>query len=119
MINSKPMTKLYPPKLFYCKNPLFAPEKNDVSEMKSLFEKAVAESILINVRLDNEKLLQLYSLYKQATKGDVDTALPENTGDLITRAKYDAWASLKGKPIKEAQSEYIMLVNNLKISSKY
>ncbi len=107
------MTKLYPPRLFYCKNPLFHTEQNDIMEMKSLFEKAVAESMLMTARPDNEILLQLYSLYKQATKGDIDIAPPKNPSDKA-KAKYDAWASLKGKSIKQAQREYIYLVNNLK-----
>lgn len=112
------MNKLYPPKLFYCKNPLFSAEKNDVSELKLLFEKAVAESFLINVRLDNETLLQLHSLYMQATKGDIDIDPPQNFYDLYAKAKYDAWASLKGKSIKDAQSEYILLVYKLKINKE-
>lgn len=113
------MTKLYPPKLFYCQNPLFAPEKNNMMEIKSLFEKAVAESILIPVRPGNETLLQLYSLYKQATKGDINIAPPPNSCDAATKAKYEAWASLKGKSTKDAQSEYIMLVHALKINESF
>ncbi len=108
------MTKLYPPKLFYCQNPLFAPDKNNMIEIKSLFEKAVAESILIHARPDSEALLRLYSLYEQATKGDINIGPPLNSCDAGTKAKYDAWASLKGKSIKDAQSEYIMLVHELK-----
>lgn len=108
------MTKLYPPKLFYCQNPLFAPDKSNVIEIRSLFEKAVAESVLIPVRPGNETLLRLYSLYKQATKGDINITAPLNSCDAAAKAKYDAWASLKGKSMKDAQSEYIMLVHELK-----
>lgn len=85
-----------------------------MTEIKSLFEKAVAESVLIDIRPDNETLLQLYSLYKQATKGDINIAPPVNVNDCAAKAKYDAWASLKGKSVKDAQSEYIMLVHELK-----
>src|SRR5687768_11693513 len=105
------MTKLTPPKLFYCQNPLFTAEKDDIKEMKSLFEKAVAESNLININPGNEISLQLYSLYKQATKGDVDIAPPRKPYDYVEKAKYDAWSSLKGKSKKDAQSEFILLVN--------
>lgn len=108
------MIKLYPPKLFYCQNPLFLADKNNVMEIKLLFEKAVAESVLINVKPADKTLLQLYSLYKQATKGDINIAPPINAYDSAAKAKYDAWASLKGKSIKDAQSEYIMLVHKLK-----
>lgn len=108
------MIKLYPPKLFYCQNPLFFANKSDVSEIKTLFEKAVAEAVLIDIKPDNETLLQLYSLYKQATKGDINITPPVNAYDYRAKAKYEAWASLKGKSIKDAQSEYIMLVHELK-----
>jgi diazepam-binding inhibitor (GABA receptor modulating acyl-CoA-binding protein) len=105
------MTKLLPPKLFYCQNPLFEAEKNNVMEMKLLFKKAVTESNSMNVRPGNETLLRLYSLYKQATKGDINNEQP---GNLEEKAKFDAWASLKGKSRKDAQSEFIALVYKLK-----
>ncbi len=108
------MIKLSPPKLFYCQNPLFAPAKNNMMEMKSLFEKAVAESNVIKVRLSDETSLRLYSLYKQATKGDIDIEGPGSTADIGAKAEFDAWASLKGKSVRDAQSEFIVLVNKLK-----
>ncbi|MEJ7681187.1 MAG: acyl-CoA-binding protein [Segetibacter sp.] len=108
------MIKFSPPKLFYCQNPLFAPDKNDMMEMKLLFEKAVAESNAIKVRLSDDTSLRLYSLYKQATKGDIDIEGPRNPYDMVAKAEFDAWASLKGKSIKDAQSEFIVLMNKLK-----
>lgn len=108
------MTKLYPPKLFYCQNPLFTTAENDVLEIRSLFDKAVAESNLINTTLQNQVLLQLYSLYKQATEGDIDVKARAAKVSFEEKEKYDAWASLKGKSMKDAQTEYIMLVNKLK-----
>ena len=108
------MAKLYPPKLFYCKHPHFAEEKNDVLEMKSLFEKAVAESASMSVKPGYETLLHLYSLYKQAIKGDINVAPPGDSYDCCAKAKYNAWASLRGKPVKDAQTEYIRLVYKLK-----
>ncbi len=108
------MTKLYPPKLFFCQNPFFMADKNNVMEMKSLFEKAVAESNLIDTGAGSETLLLLYSLYNQATKGDIDIEPPANFFDEAEKAKYNAWASLKGKSTKDAQNEYIMLVYELK-----
>ncbi len=108
------MPKLLPPKIFYCQNPLFAAPKNDMMEMKSLFEKAVADSNLINVKQDNETSLRLFSLYKQATKGDINIEPPQSSGDIMAKAEFDAWASLKGKSIKDAQIEFIVLVYELK-----
>ncbi len=84
-------------------------------EVKSLFERAVDESKTLNNRPSNETLLQLYSLYKQATEGDVnENAAPANPFDFVAKAKYEAWLTLKGKPITEAQNEYIKLINKLK-----
>ncbi|MDX1387285.1 MAG: acyl-CoA-binding protein, partial [bacterium] len=45
--------------------------------------------------LDNTNLLKLYSLYKQATKGDVSGKRPGML-DMVGRAKFDAWAKLEG-----------------------
>ncbi len=108
------MIKILPPKLFKCKIPLFAAEENNVLEMKLLFEKAVAETNSINIRTGEEILIRLYSLYKQATRGDIDIEPPGTSFDHVEKAKYDAWASLKGKSIKEAQCEFIVLVHELK-----
>ena len=108
------MIKLYPPKLFYCQNPLFTPGENNVMEIKSLFDRAVAESNFILKSPGDEIVLRLYSLYQQATKGDIDLKTPVNTFDFAEKAKYEAWASLKGKSKKDAQTEYIKLVYKLK-----
>lgn len=109
------MTKLLPPKLFWCQNPFFAPQKNDVIEMKLLFEKAVAECNSINVEPDNKTWLRISSLFKQATKGDIDMQSPQDHSDIAAKAEFEAWASLKGKSVKDAQREFILLVNELKI----
>jgi acyl-CoA-binding protein len=86
--------------------------------VESLFEKAVEDSKTLSLRPSNETLLQLYSLYKQATEGDVnESATPSNPFDFVATAKYEAWYSLKGKSTLEAQKEYIQLVNKLKTLS--
>ena len=69
-------------------------------ESKSLFEKAVEDSKSLPVKPSNETLLNLYSLYKQATEGDVNDETPAMF-DFVAKAKYEAWSSLKGKS-KEA-----------------
>ena len=60
----------------------------------------------------NDELLKLYGLYKQATAGDVTGSRP-GMFDLKGRAKYDAWAGLKGKAKDAARTEYIALANGL------
>lgn len=84
-------------------------------EVKPLFERAVEDSKTLSSRPSNETMLQLYSLYKQATEGDVNEhAASTNPFDFVAKAKFEAWSALKGKPITEAQKEYINLINKLK-----
>jgi diazepam-binding inhibitor (GABA receptor modulator, acyl-CoA-binding protein) len=61
----------------------------------------------------NENLLKLYSLYKQATEGDVNIEKPNNPFDLKGNAKYHAWAELQGTSKEDAMARYIDLVNQL------
>ena len=82
-------------------------------DQKQLFEQAVADSKELSERPSNKTLLQLYSWYKQATEGDVNGEAP-NMFDFVAKAKYEAWAALKGKSTEEAQQEYINLVQKLK-----
>jgi len=82
--------------------------------MKDLFEKAIAESKTLSQKPDNETLLVLYSLYKQATEGDINIDPPTNPFDFVAKAKYNAWENLKGKTKEDAMKEYIALVSKLK-----
>ena len=82
-------------------------------DQKQLFELAVEDSKSLSERPSNETLLQLYSLYKQATEGDVNGEAP-NMFDFVAKAKYESWAALKGKSVEDAQKEYISLVQKLK-----
>lgn len=82
--------------------------------MQKQFEEAVANSKTLSEKPSNEALLQLYSLYKQATVGDVNTEPPSNPFDFVNKAKHDAWTSLKGMPGETAMQGYIDLVNKLK-----
>ena len=83
-------------------------------DLKQLFEKAAAESKELPERPSNDTLLQLYSLFKQSTEGDINTDPPSNPFDFVSRAKYDAWATLKGKTKELAMQEYVDLIDKLK-----
>ena len=83
-------------------------------ELKEQFEKAAADSKNLPAKPDNEILLQLYSLYKQGTEGDVNTEAPSNPFDFVGKAKYEAWSSIKGKTKEVAMEEYVALVEKLK-----
>jgi diazepam-binding inhibitor (GABA receptor modulating acyl-CoA-binding protein) len=82
-------------------------------ELKENFDKAVIESKQISSRPDNETLLQLYSLYKQATEGDINSD-PPGMFDFVAKAKYDAWTKLKGTSADDAMHQYIAVVDGLK-----
>ncbi len=83
-------------------------------ELKEQFEQAVAASKTLSQKPDNETLLNLYSLYKQATEGDVSGEAPSNPFDFVAKAKYNAWNAQAGKSKEAAMQEYINLVTNLK-----
>ena len=83
-------------------------------DLQKQFEEAVSNSKTLGEKPSNDVLLQLYSLYKQSTVGDVNTEPPSNPFDFVNKAKYDGWSALKGKSKETAMQEYIDLVNNLK-----
>ena len=84
-----------------------------MADLKARFEQAVAESKQLPEKPDNMTLLKIYALYKQASSGDVEGKRPGFT-DMVGRAKYDAWAEVKGKSADEAMQEYIDLIESLK-----
>lgn len=83
-----------------------------MSDLKAAFDAAVAGSKNLTERPDNATLLKLYALYKQATIGD-NTEKKPGFSDMIGRAKWDAWAAMKGKSSDEAMQEYVDLIGSL------
>ncbi|MFN5642001.1 MAG: acyl-CoA-binding protein [Sphingobacteriales bacterium] len=83
-------------------------------DLNTLFQEAVGNSKELKERPSNDTLLQLYSLYKQATEGDNLNDPPANPFDFVAKAKFEAWNELAGKPKEKAMEEYIELVNKLK-----
>jgi len=84
-----------------------------MATLKAKFEAAVANSKKLTERPDNNTLLKIYALYKQATVGDNEEKKPGFT-DMVGRAKWDAWDKLKGTSTEEAMQMYIDLVDELK-----
>ena len=84
-----------------------------MSDLKAKFEKAAQEAQQLSKKPNNDALLKLYALYKQATAGDVSGKRPGFTNP-VGRAKYDAWKKMKGTASEEAMQTYIELVENLK-----
>jgi acyl-CoA-binding protein len=86
-----------------------------MAELKQQFEQAAKEVNQLSTRPDNDTMLKLYALYKQATVGDASGNRPGFT-DFVGRAKYDAWAEVKGLSQDAAMQRYIDLVTDLQKS---
>ena len=80
--------------------------------LRKQFDAASEAVKKLDERPDNETMLRLYSLYKQATVGDVAGSRPGML-DLKGRAKYDAWAKKKGTSGDAAKTAYVALVDRL------
>ena len=85
-------------------------------ELTQLFQEAVTNSKTLSEKPDNETLLKLYSLYKQATECDNTESGPANPFDFVAKFKHEAWSKLSGTPKETAMQEYINLVASLKAS---
>ncbi|EJL91054.1 acyl-CoA-binding protein [Polaromonas sp. CF318] len=83
-----------------------------MSDLKAAFDKAMADSKNLSERPDNATLLKIYALYKQGSSGDNNDKKP-GFGDMVARAKWDAWNSLKGTSQDDAMQQYIDLIADL------
>jgi diazepam-binding inhibitor (GABA receptor modulating acyl-CoA-binding protein) len=83
-----------------------------MADLQSDFDAAVANSKKLPQRPDNSTLLKIYGLYKQATQGDVTEKKP-GFGDMIGRAKWDAWNAVKGTSTDDAKQRYVDLIQSL------
>jgi acyl-CoA-binding protein len=75
------------------------------------FEQAVSKSKSLPSQ-SHETLLKIYALFKQANNGDVSGKRP-GAFNIKARAKYDAWAELKGLSTEAAKQQYVDLVEQL------
>ncbi|MCY7319257.1 MAG: acyl-CoA-binding protein [Ramlibacter sp.] len=83
-----------------------------MADLQGDFDSAVANSKSLAERPDNATLLKLYALYKQASSGDVTEKKP-GFGDMIGRAKWDAWNAVKGTSKDDAMQQYVDLIGSL------
>jgi diazepam-binding inhibitor (GABA receptor modulating acyl-CoA-binding protein) len=81
--------------------------------LQEQFDQAMADSKNLPERPDNMTLLKIYALFKQGSTGDAEGSRPGFT-DMVGRAKFDAWAALKGTSKEEAQQQYVDLIDELK-----
>jgi len=88
-----------------------------MADLKAAFAQAQADVKTLTKRPDNNDMLFLYAHYKQAAEGDVSGSRPGML-DMVGRAKYDAWAKLKGTSANDAMQKYIDKVGGLLKSHK-
>ncbi|MFZ6772965.1 acyl-CoA-binding protein [Undibacterium sp. SXout7W] len=81
--------------------------------LQAQFTQALTDSKNLPERPDNGTLLKIYALFKQGSTGDATGDRPGMT-DFVGRAKYDAWAGLKGTSQETAMQQYVDLINSLK-----
>jgi acyl-CoA-binding protein len=81
-------------------------------DLKKQFGDAAAAVLKAKKDPGNDMKLRLYANYKQATEGDVKGEKPGFT-DFVNRAKYEAWAKLKGTSPEDAMKAYVKLVERV------
>ncbi len=83
-----------------------------MADLKQQFDTAAAAVLKAKKDPGNDMKLRLYANFKQATEGDVKGEKPGFT-DFVNRAKYEAWAKLKGTSAEEAMKGYVKLVERV------
>ncbi len=83
-----------------------------MADLKAQFAQAQKDVKSLTKRPSNEDLLALYSLFKQGSEGDATGSRPGML-DMVGRAKFDAWAKLKGTAQDAAMKQYIAKVKAL------
>ena len=83
-----------------------------MSDLQKQFDAAAANSKNLTERPDNATLLKIYALFKQASVGDNSDKKP-GFGDMVSRAKWEAWNGLKGTSNQDAMQQYIDLIESL------
>ncbi|KOB72280.1 Acyl-CoA binding protein [Operophtera brumata] len=83
--------------------------EDDLSPLDKSFNQAAAHVSKITGKLDNNKLLEFYGLFKQGTVGPCDTPKP-SWYDGKGRKKWEAWHNIRDMPGDQAKEQYISLV---------
>jgi acyl-CoA-binding protein len=83
-----------------------------MADVKKQFEQAAAAVLKAKKDPGSDLKLKLYAHFKQATEGDVQGDKPGFT-DFVNRAKYEAWAKLKGMSPDDAMKGYVKLVDRV------
>ena len=84
-----------------------------MSDLEARFAQAQQDVNNLARRPDDNTMLKLYALYKQATQGDAAGERP-SPFDFVKRAKFDAWSEIKGTSTNDAMQQYVDLVASLR-----
>ncbi len=76
------------------------------------FKRASKRILSLDERPDDNMMLRLYSLYKQATEGDATGRLPIAKG-MVAVAKWKAWKKLAGTTAEDAMASYCEIADVL------
>jgi len=98
---------------FLTKEPHAVLRKEGNMSLEEQFSRAQERVNKLSRRPSDLRLLELYSLYKQATVGDATGKRPGGALDFKGRAKWDAWKQREGLPREEAMRQYVDLVEVL------
>jgi len=80
-----------------------------LDDLQSRFEKAMDHRGDFSSPPNRDFLLLEYALRQQGSRGDVQGARP-GMFEMMAKAKYDAWATQKGKTKEAAMQEYVDLI---------
>ena len=83
-----------------------------MSDLQQQFEEAAEAVKNLKSRPNDETLLELYGLYKQATVGDNTTPRP-GMFDFKAAKKWEAWKGFESVPRDRAMKRYIRVVKTL------
>ncbi|XP_004205525.1 acyl-CoA-binding domain-containing protein 6-like isoform X1 [Hydra vulgaris] len=85
------------------------------SDIENLFQEAVLQSRCLS-KVSQSDMLKLYGLYKQSNEGCCNIPKPA-FWDFAGKAKWESWNSYRELSKKDAQLNYVTLVNALKVDN--
>uniref|UniRef100_F1LD21 Acyl-CoA-binding protein n=1 Tax=Ascaris suum TaxID=6253 RepID=F1LD21_ASCSU len=80
--------------LYTCVGQIAERRRSINGSLTMTFEEAAAKVKNLKKKPSDDEMLQVYSLYKQATVGDINTPKPGAT-DVTAKAKWSAWEAKK------------------------
>jgi diazepam-binding inhibitor (GABA receptor modulating acyl-CoA-binding protein) len=90
---------------------------NDYVSFKYTFEDAAENVKNLPQKPNDDEMLKLYGLYKQATLGDCNTERP-GFWSPVNRAKWDSWNGYRNWTCDKAKEDYVKLVEFLTLKYK-